>query len=206
MPRAEWTYEVPPFGNGAVWLEEHLVYDAEGEPLGKVFAVLEHDGQLLLGIERGHLPLRHHRHAVPFDAVDEIDHEKAAIHLKLRGDEVELRTPELDPDKAAEGGPAEARRVTDPPPELIPPPAPPTPVVTGPVDRPVTYLSALLVRVAGVALLAVGALYGARPTTTVAIFFTIPAAILLLALVSFWRGWAVPWEPGAARRERRRTP
>jgi hypothetical protein len=187
MPRADWTYEVPPLGSGTIWVEEYLVYDAEGEPVGKVFAVLEHDGQLFLGIEREQLPLKHHRHAIPFDAIDEIDDEHAAIHLNLR-------TLELDPDKNIEGGPADATRVTEVPPEHVPPATPPAPAVTGPVDRPPSYLSSLLVRGAGVALLAVGAIYGIHRTTTVALFFTVPAVILLLALLSFWRGWVVPWQ------------
>lgn len=204
MARADWTYEVPPFGSDAVWLEDYHVLDADGQPAGRVFAVLERDGQLYLGIDRSQLPLRHHRHAVPFDELEAVDHERAAVRLKLGADAVE-QTPELDPDKAVEGGDAEARRVTEPPGDLLPPPAPPTPVGPRTVDRPLFFVAAPLFRIAGIVLLAVAIAYERKRPGLGALWFAIPAALLLLALVSAWREVAIPWGWGAAHQRQRRA-
>jgi hypothetical protein len=113
MARADWTYELPPVTGDSVWLEEYLVYDRDGEPAGKVFAVLERDGQQWLGIEREHLPLLHDRRVVPFDQIRETDHENLAVHLALDADEIDGAL-ELDPDKGVEQGGA-ARRIVDVP-------------------------------------------------------------------------------------------
>jgi hypothetical protein len=100
MARADWTYELPPATGDSVWLEEYLVYDADGSSVGRVFAVLEHEGRRWLGVEREPLPTRHDRRAVPFGAIAELDHENTAVHLTLGPDEIE-ETLELDPESTA---------------------------------------------------------------------------------------------------------
>jgi hypothetical protein len=202
VARADWTYEVPPFGSDAVWLEDYHVLDADGQPIGRVFDVLERQGQLYLGVDRSRMPLRHHRHAVPYEQLETIDHERAVVRLKLAADDVE-QTPELDPDKAVEGGEAEARRVTEPPSHLLPGPAPPRPVGPGTIDRPLFYVAAPLFRIAGIALLAVVIVYGRSRPGLRALWFAIPAVLVLLALISAWREVAIPWGWGAARQGKR---
>lgn len=193
MATAEWTYEVPAFGSDAVWLEEYLVHDAKGSRIGRVLDVVERDGQLWLAVELADRPLRHHRHAVPFDHVDAIDHDAATIRLRDTAEQLEQATPELDPHKAVEEGEADARRVTDPPRELVPPRAPPRP---GPQDTPGLYAVApLLVRLSGIALLGVGIYASFRPQATTAAWLAVPAAILVLAAVALWRSWQIRWRP-----------
>jgi hypothetical protein len=101
VARANWTYELPPVTGDSVWLEEYLVYDRDGDPAGKVFAVLEHEGRRWVGIERQHLPALHDRRVVPFEDAAETDHENLAVHLTLSAEEVE-QALELDPGKGVE--------------------------------------------------------------------------------------------------------
>lgn len=103
MSRADWTYELPPVTGAGVWLEEYLVYDRDGTPVGRVLAVLEHEGRRWLGIEREPLPTRHDRRVVPFETIAEIDHENVAVHLTLEPSEIE-EALELDPENGVERG------------------------------------------------------------------------------------------------------
>jgi hypothetical protein len=131
MRRVDWTYELPPVTGDSVWLEEYLVYDRDGAPVGRVFAVLEHEGRRWLGIEREPLPTRHDRRLVSFEAIEETDHENMAVHLALGPDDIEDAL-ELDAGKGVGQG-GEAQRVTSIPPDELPPRQDPD--ATGPVDR-----------------------------------------------------------------------
>ena len=96
MTRADWTYELPSAPGDSVCLEDYLVYDSEGWPVGRAFAVLAREGIRWLGIEREPLPTRSDRRVVPFEEIDEIDHENVAVHLVLGPDDIE-DARELDP-------------------------------------------------------------------------------------------------------------
>jgi SAM-dependent methyltransferase len=131
MRRVDWTYELPPVTGDSVWLEEYLVYDRDGAPVGRVFAVLEHEGRRWLGVEREPLPTRHDRRAVPSEAIEETDHENMAVHLALEPDKIEDAL-QLDAGKGVEQG-GEAQRVTSIPRAELP--RRQDPGAVGPVDR-----------------------------------------------------------------------
>lgn len=188
--RADWTYELPPVTGDSVWLEEYLVYDREGEPAGKVFAVLEHGGRRYLGVEREHLPLRHDRRAVPFDAVREVDHEHVGVHLSLSAAELD-EALELDPAKGIEQG-GDARRVATAPAEETPRRL--DAGAAGSVDNPIVIVAGMLLVVTTILTFTAVVVYGAHPTTPRLALFALPVASLLLTAVLSYRAWAVPWE------------
>jgi hypothetical protein len=199
MTQADWTYELPPVTGDSVWLEEYLAYDCDGEPAGKVFAVLEHDGQRWLGIEREHLPGRHDRRVVPFDAIRETDHENLAVHLALSGHEIDDAL-ELDPGKGVEQGGA-ARRITDVPPAELPPQhdagAP------GPVDRGVTFVAPIAALFGTLALLAVFIFWGAGNSSAALPFFAVPGVLFGVAALFGYRAWSRPFTRNAAAQRHR---
>jgi hypothetical protein len=194
MTRVDWTYELPPVTGDSVWLEEYLAYDREGEPAGKVFAVLEYDGERWLGIEREHLPKRHDRRVVPFDAVRETDHENLAVHLSLSAAEIDDAL-ELDPGKGVEQGGA-ARRVTDVPPADLP--LAHDAGAPGPVDRVVTLVAPLTALFGTLALLAVFIFWGASGSSSALPFFAVPGVLYAAAGLLAYRAWAKPWTRNAA--------
>lgn len=198
VARADWTYELPPATGDAVWLEEYLAYDADGEPAGKVFAVLDHGGRRYLGIEREHLPLRHDRRAVPFEAVRDVDHEHLAVHLSLSGGALD-EALELDPGRGVEQG-GEARRVAETPPGETPPAR--DAGAPGPVDRPEVIVSAILLLCSVMTLFGAIALYNAKPDPIRIVWFAIPIVLLLASLAVAYRAWSTPWRAGGAERPR----
>jgi hypothetical protein len=201
VTRADWTYELPPVTGDSVWLEEYLVYDRDGAPVGKVFAVLEHEGRRWLGIEREPLPMRHDRRALPFDAIEDLDHENLAVHLSLPADQLDDAL-ELDPAKGVEQGGA-ARRIVEVPAGEQPPAL--DVGAAGPVDRGTALAAALVALIGLVALLAVFVFWGASSSSSALPYFAVPGALLLLAGVLALRAWARPWTPDAAA-ERHRPP
>jgi len=194
VARADWTYELPPVTGDSVWLEEYLVYDRDGEPAGKVFAVLEHEGRRWLGIEREHLPARRDRRVVPFDAIRETEHENLAVYLSLSGEEIEDAL-ELDPGKGVEQGGA-AKRVTDVPQAELPPRR--DAGAPGPVDRAVTIVAPTAALFGTLALLGVFTFWGASNSTDALPYFAVPGALYALAAVLGYRAWSRPWTRNAA--------
>ena len=194
MTRADWTYELPPVTGDSVWLEEYLVYDSGGEPAGKVFAVLEHEGRRWLGIERQHLPGRHDRRVVAFEEIRETDHENLALHLSLSAEEIDGAL-ELDPGKGVEQGGA-ARRVVEVPRSELPPRhdagAP------GPVDRLVTFAGPVAALFGTLALLGVFVFWGASNSPDALPYFAVPGALFALAALLGYRAWSRPWARSAA--------
>ena len=193
MARANWTYELPPVTGDSVWLEEYLVYDREGEPVGKVFAVLEHEGRLWLGIEREQLP-GHDRRAVPYETIRETDHENLALHLSLSAEEVEGAL-ELDPGKGAEQGGAARRIVTVPRSELPPRHDAGAP---GAVDRATTLVAPMAALIGTLALLAVFVFWGGSNSPDALPYFAVPGVLFGLAAVLGYRAWLRPLTRSAA--------
>jgi hypothetical protein len=189
MARAAWTYELPPATADGVWLEEYLVYDGEGFPVGRVFAVLEHEGSRWLGIEREPLPTRHDRRVVPFQVIGEIDHENVAVHLTLEPGEIEAAL-ELDPGNGVEQG-GEAQRVTRIPPIELP--ARRDPLVRGPVDRGIAVGATVLALFGVLALWAVFVFWGSRNGSTTLPFLAVPGLLFGAAAFLGYRAWSQPW-------------
>lgn len=194
VTRADWTYELPPATGDSVWLEEYLVYDRDGAPVGKVFAVLEHEGRRWLGIEREHLPTRHDRRAVPFDAIEDLDHENLAVHLSLPAEQLD-DVLELDPAKGVEQGGA-ARRIVDVPPGERPPAR--DAGAPGPIDRVTTLAAVVLALFGTLALLAVFIFWGASNSSSALPFFAVPGVLLAASVLLVLRAWSRPWTRYAA--------
>ncbi len=121
-----------PAGAPATGLEEYVVETAGGEAVGKVQTLLEGDDELLLAVELGTPPLTHQVRVVPWERVEEVDHDTLAVRLTLGQDELE-RAPVLDPDRGVETEDAELRRVETLPAEARGNVLPGN--VAGPVDR-----------------------------------------------------------------------
>ncbi|HET7568087.1 MAG TPA: hypothetical protein VFJ91_08865 [Gaiellaceae bacterium] len=189
MVRADWTYELPPVTGDAVWLEEYLVYDRDGEAAGKIFAVLEHAGRRWLGIEREPWPVRHDRRAVLYEKIVEVDHENHAVHLSLDARELD-ESLELPAEKGVEQG-GSARRVVDVPPDAMPRAR--DAGEPGPVDRPRVVVAPMLLISGTLTLMGAIALFGANPSPARLAWFAIPVAFFVLAAAVGLRSWALPW-------------
>jgi hypothetical protein len=130
---AEWTYELPLPDAGSEALEDYEAQAASGEDIGRVVALLRHDGDLYVAVECGRMPpFTHHLHAFPWDEVAEVDHADLRVRLRVPHEQIEEVGFELDPRKAVHGPGAEAVRVTELPSELtrsVPAGSP------GPVER-----------------------------------------------------------------------
>jgi hypothetical protein len=186
MRRVDWTYELPPVTGDSVWLEEYLVYDRDGAPVGRVFAVLEHEGHRWLGIEREPLPTRHDRRLIPFEVIEETDHENMAVHLALGPDDIEDAL-ELDAGKGVEQG-GEAQRVTSIPPDELPPRQDPD--AMGPVDRGLLLGAAVLALFAVLALWAVFVFWGTSRSSAALPYLAVPAVLFGVAAFLGLRSWS----------------
>jgi hypothetical protein len=184
--RATWTYEVPPAGADAAGLEDYLVETREGEPAGKVVALLEREGERFLLFDSGTPPLAKDRRAARWEELAEIDHDTLTITLRTSLDE----TLELDPANEVEDGNAEAVRVTDLPHGLTGPVAP----EAGPTDRP-TYAAAIVLFALGLlALLALALAASTTEFTWEFVLVAIPALLIAAATVAAYRAWRRPYE------------
>jgi hypothetical protein len=189
VARADWTYEVAPAGADSAGLEGYVVEASSGDAVGTVRAVLRRDDEVYLAVTPGS-PVRRETRAVPWSEVDRVDHEALTVRLALPTDAFE-QAAELDPDKAVEGGPADALRVTELPADLRPSESP---AARGPADRP-PYLAALGLGLAGVfalLVLAIAASYVDFGWEFV--LFAIPAALFALAALAGWRLLRRPYE------------
>jgi len=168
VTHADRTSELPRGTGDGIWLEEYLVYDREGFPVGRVFAVLEHEGRGWLGVEREPLPTRHDRRAVPFEQIGEIDHENVAVHLMLDTDEIESAI-QLAP--GSETLPDELPPRRDPGRSLLP-------------------AATLMVVLALLALWAVFVLWASSKSPEVLPYLTVPGALLGAAAFLGYPAWS----------------
>ncbi|MDQ3867320.1 MAG: hypothetical protein M3304_10960 [Actinomycetota bacterium] len=192
MARAGWTYQVPPAGAPATGLEEYVVEAAAGARVGKVQTLLCREDELLLAVERGNPPLSHDVRAVPWSAVERVDHEALAVRLRL-GEDAVAQALELDPEKGVEDGDADALRLTELPAELRPSSDPGR--ATGPVDRP-TYAVAMALGAVGLVsfLAVVIALTAEDAPSWVPTLFLVPAILLVAAGAAAYRVFRAPYE------------
>ncbi|HXV32616.1 MAG TPA: hypothetical protein VD769_01300 [Gaiellaceae bacterium] len=197
MPDAQWTYEQPPGGRGAEGLEDYVAYTAEGDPAGKVTSLLEHDGDVLVVVDRGSPPFTHDRRAIPWAQVESVDHASLAVRLRLSAAQLD-GVPRLDPDLAVEPAAGEesaegtAVRTSDLPAEARPRAS--SPDGRRPADRPYLYAAAL-----GAGLFAVLGLLGTVALVTagggdLVPFFLVPLVLGAVALLLAYRLWRRPYE------------
>jgi hypothetical protein len=145
----DWTYELPPAGDGATGLEDYVVRDSHGEHVGKVSAILRHSERLFVAVEHGTPPLKNELVAIPWENVREVDHDNLTVGLALSPGDIE-KAPRLDQARKASGSEIQrldATRETD---------IPGAPVGTarptaerGPVDRS-SYAVAVCTGILGV--------------------------------------------------------
>jgi hypothetical protein len=201
MAKAEFTYEVRKLPTDPVWIEDYVVRTSEGEAVGTVAAVLERaGGERLLVVEAGVPPVRPVRRAVHWDELDRIDHDAIAVWLRLDREAFERQALELDPDRAVEAGEGEpeARRISEPPPDELPPAQ--TGVTRGPVDRAEwakVFVGFALMSFT--ALLATLVVYFTRDNTW-ALLYLVPLAIAAVTGVIAYRAYREPYEPRPARK------
>ena len=184
--REFWTYEVPPVGSDASGLEDYLVETSEGNPAGKVVAVLEHDGERFIAFDGG---LGRKRRAVRWSAVRDVDHDALTVYLTLDDSALD-QALELDRNDKVEGGEAEAVRVTQLPSELARPASP----ERGPTDRP-TYAGAIALFALGlIGLLALALAASGTAFTWEFALFAIPGLLLAAAAALAYRAYRRPYE------------
>jgi hypothetical protein len=114
-----WTYELPLPDAGSEGLEDYEAQASSGEDIGRVAALLEHDGDVYVAVECSRMPpLTHHLHVFPWAEVAEVDHADLRVGLRVPHERIEEVGFELDPKKAVHGSGADAVRITELPPGL----------------------------------------------------------------------------------------
>lgn len=200
MPKVEFTYEVRSLPQDPVGIEDYVVRDREGEPVGTVAAVLERPGgERLLVVEAGVPPLHRLARAVRWDAIDRVDHDAVAVWLTLDEGAFEREALELDPDRAVEEGEdgADARRVQEPRAGRVPAASVRN---RGPVDRAAwTWVFAVFALMSLAALVA-AVVVSVSGDVTWALLFLLPAALAALAALLGYRVYREPYEPRGARK------
>jgi hypothetical protein len=187
--KEQWTYEVPPAGAGASGLEDYQVETRDGEVVGKIISVLDHEGDRYLAFDTGLPPVVRERRAVRWEDIEAIDHDALTVRIGVAKDELG-EALELDPANQIEDGEADAVRLTDLPNYV-------TDVgsrATGPIDRPAYALAIALF--AGGLLLLLGLALAASGTdfTWEFALFLIPAVLFASAAVVVYRAYRQPYE------------
>jgi hypothetical protein len=131
--------------------------------------------------------------------VERVDHDAIAVWLTLDAAGLERTALELDPDRAVEagGGDAEARRISEPPDDLVPAPLTEP---AGPVEN-----TRWLVTLAGFLAMAFSMLVSVLVVyltgdNTWVLLFLVPGALAILTGVLAYRQYRDPYEPRGARK------
>lgn len=192
MERTNWSYELPPAGSPDVGLEQYQVA-VPGADEWKATALLERNDELYLAAAPSGFALTRRLVAIPWSAVDHVDHDELTIHVRGLDDAVEL-----DPDKAVENASADAHRVTELPPELRGSQA--TGDVGGPRDRLRLFAALGTAALGFVTLMGVIVLVSEAESSWTIALLAVPAAILVLALVLSIAAWKRPYAQSARSR------
>jgi hypothetical protein len=185
MERTSWSYELPPAGAPDAGLEQYQVA-GPGADEWTATALLERDDELYVAAAPSGIALTRRLVAIPWSAVDRVDHDELTIYIRGLAGAVEL-----DPDKAVENAPADARRVTELPPELSRLQA--TGDVAGPRDRVRLFAALGAAAVGFVTLMGVIALITEVDSAWTVALLVVPAAILVLAVVLSIQAWKHPY-------------
>jgi hypothetical protein len=200
VPKAEFTYEVRKLPMDPVGIEDYVVRTSDGESVGTVAAILERPGgERLLVVESGAPPVKPVQRAVTWDRIERIDHDAVAVWLAIEAEPFQRESLELDPDRAVEEGEGEpeARRLSEPPADLVPDP---TEAGRGPVDRTTWAKAFAVFALMGFSVLAATAVVYFTGDNTWALLFLVPAALAALAAVLGFRAFRSPYEPRGARK------
>ena len=190
MARADWTYEVPPAGSDSAGLEEYVVDDSAGETVGKVQTLLRRGDETYVAVERGTPPATHDVRVVRWEDVSDVDDASLRVRLAVPASALDDAL-ELDPDRAVEGGEADARRVTDIPGRAKPAPRPTS---SGPLDTD-AYLAAVWLGGLGCFATLVVVIFATRfRFTWEYLLFAVPALLLLLAGLAGYGTFRRPYE------------
>jgi hypothetical protein len=192
VERKPWSYELPPAGAPDVGVEQYQVA-GPGADFWKATALLERGDELYVAAAPSGFALRRHLVAIPWSAVERVDHDELTIHVHgLEG------AVELDPSRAVENEAADARRVTELPPELLGPQA--TGDVAGPRDR-LRLFGALGAAALGfLALMAAVAVIAEASSPWRFALLALPAVLLVLALTLSIAAWKRPYAPALGSR------
>jgi hypothetical protein len=187
--KEQWTYEVPPAGAGASGLEDYQVETRDGEIVGKIISVLDHEGDWYLAFDTGLPPVVRERRAVRWEDIVAIDHDALTVRIGVAEHELS-EALELDPANQIEDGEADAVRLIDLPNDV-------TDVdsrATGPIDRPSYTLAIALF--AGGLLLLLGLALAASGTdfTWEFALFLFPVGLFTGAAVVAYRIYREPYE------------
>src|SRR5215211_452910 len=167
------TYETPPGGADATGLEDYVVETSRGERIGTVVDSVEEGGGRWVIVETGMPPFKRDRRAIPWNEVEEVDHDSLAVRVAAPAADSLERLPD-----SGREGEARARRVTDSPaPRFVA-----TGEVAGPTDRSGILFAALASFALGLlTLLGVLAVLSRRGSDwPYAAALLVPAALLLI--------------------------
>jgi hypothetical protein len=199
VPKADFTYEVRRGPQEPVAIEDYVVRTSDGESVGTVGALLDRDGERLLVVDSGIPAIRGRHRAVPWSSVDRVDHDAVAVWLTLDEAGLERTALELDPDRAVEEGEGdvEARRISEAPDDLIPPPqAEPA----GPVENTRWLVAVASFLAMAFSALVAGIVVSFTADNVWALLFLVPAALAIVTVVLAYRQYRDPYEPRGARK------
>lgn len=189
MRRESWSYELPPAGAPDVGIEQYQVATPEGD-VWKATVLLEHDDDLYVAAAPSGVALARRLVAIPWQAIDRIDHDELTIHVRALDSAVEL-----DPGRAVENEPADARRVPGLPPGVAPAQA--TGDVAGPRDRLPLFLGIGAAALGFLSLAGVLALLTGTDDDWRFALLVLPAVLFAVAIVLTARAWRRPYAPAA---------
>jgi hypothetical protein len=196
VAKTGFTYEVRKLPTDPVWIEDYVVRTRDGASVGTVGGVLEFRGERMVVVDRGLVPA-HDRRVVPWRDVERIDHDAVAVWLTLDEAVFERDALELDPERGVEEGPAEARRVSEPPEDLIPPPEEQP---AGPVDRALPIVALTLLGLGAFLLLVVVLVVSLSEEVWPLVFAVVPAALLVASAVLGYRSYRDPYRARPAQK------
>ena len=185
MRRESWSYELPPAGAPDVGIEQYQVATPGGD-LWKAAVLLEHDRDLYLAAAPSGVALARRLVAIPWQAVERVDHDELTIHVRALDTAVEL-----DPHRAVENEPADARRVAGLPPGLVSPQA--TGDVAGPRDRLPLFVGLGAAALGFLSLVGVLAVATAADDDRLYALLAVPVALLAAAIWLTLAAWRRPY-------------
>src|SRR5918994_4478617 len=89
MERKPWSFELPPAGSPDVGVEQYHVA-GPGAESWKATVLLERDDEIYVAVAPSGFALRRHLLAIPWSAVERVDHDALTIHVRDLDDAVEL--------------------------------------------------------------------------------------------------------------------